>query len=292
MSRPKLSLQRSIWMAGLVLSLGFYAVRAMPLPRRTPLGTEHRLLGGSGYQVFRNPRSGGWLVTRQATDQNLTPPQPGSWNEIASKLAAFQWPGGRETNRTLTPFGSRGTWALGPLGLRRVWRETASEVKEAPPHQYLVVTDPPAVLDLKTKRTYRNEAAQQLLAQLPPPDYSEYEYGEPSIDVTSLLPLDGGVANSARELSSSKRIEIGGRTVFLFWNEDPQPGTALYAASDHDAPRVLRLAEGAAVTHLSPDGRTLFFERGGALWRLDLRRPLPDLLDEAAPPALPEPELD
>jgi hypothetical protein len=277
----------------MVLSLGFYAARAMHLPRRTTLGTEQRLFGGTNYALLRHPATGRWLVSAQSPAVASTaPPPPTFWSTLTDALVAFRWPAGPDTGRTLTPFRGEGTWSLEPLGLRRVWRLSANAIKQDTRRRYLAVTDPPAVLDLATSRTYVNEAAQQRLAQLPDEDYPGEEYPTVDLDADDLLPLDGGNATSPRALNNNRGIEIGGRTVSLFWSDPPGPGTALYAASDHAAPRMLRLAAGAAYAHASPDGRTVFFIRDGALWRLNLRRPLPELLDEAVPPQLPEPVLD
>jgi len=293
MNRRKTPLLQTLWTVGTVLCLAFYAARAVQLPRRTPLGTERRLFGGTGYTLLRQPRNGRWLVSAQAPFVATTAPPPSTfWTTFSDALTTFNWPGGTETGRTLAPFRDEGTWSIEAAGLRRVWRLRATEVKHHSAHEYLSAADPPALLDLKAGRTYRNEAAQRLLEQLPPSDQYLADDGWQEIDATDLLPLEGGDVTSPRSLNNNRGFVIGGRRVSMFWNDPPQSGTALYAASDHAAPRVLRLADGAAFTQLSPDGRTVFFERSGALWRLDLRRSLPELLDEAVPPSLPEPELD
>ena len=61
----------------------------------------------------------------------------------------------------------------------------------------------------------------------------------------------------------------------------------LYAVSSDAAPVYLKLLDRGTVEAVSADGRT-FFRRAGALWRLDLRKPLPELLHVDLPP-LPEP---
>ena len=78
-----------------------------------------------------------------------------------------------------------------------------------------------------------------------------------------------------------ERYRIGEQTVTLAYH--PQPPLAapvLLAISNDDAPRVLRLTSGGKPLALSRDGRTLFFRRENALWRLDLRKPLPELTSE------------
>jgi len=293
MNRRKLPLQQAVWATGMVLSLAFYAEQAVHLPRRTSVGVERRLFGGSNYMILRHPVTGSWLACAQSPAVASTaPPPPTFWNTLTDALVAFRWPAGPDTGRALIPFRGEGTWSLEPFGLRRVWRLSANEIKQDAQHQYLTVTDPPAVLDLKTRRTYRNQPAQQLLAQFQEQYEIGVEYGANEVDATSLLPLDGEDATSPRVLNNNRSVAIGGHTLSFFWSDPPGPGTALYAASDHAAPRMLRLTSGAAYTHLSPDGRTLFFTRDDALWRLDLRRPLPELLDAAVSPPLPEPLLD
>ena len=60
-------------------------------------------------------------------------------------------------------------------------------------------------------------------------------------------------------------------------------------ASNEEAPRSLYLSAGGVPLAISRDGRTVFFERERSLWRLDLRKPLPQLLDEVRVPPLPDP---
>src|SRR5439155_23587428 len=57
--------------------------------------------------------------------------------------------------------------------------------------------------------------------------------------------------------------------VYLVYTKDPDDDpVALYAVSDDPAPRIVRLARNARPLALSRDGRTLFFERHEALWRI------------------------
>ena len=86
---------------------------------------------------------------------------------------------------------------------------------------------------------------------------------------------------------------MGRSGAYLVYTEDrnDEP-VALYAVSDDPAPRILRLAWHARPLALSRDGRTLFFVRNRALWRLDLRQPLWVLLAKMPVPALPGPLVD
>lgn len=284
MSHRRYPLLPAVWAAGAVASLVFYAARALPLPRRTAAGTERRLFGGSSYRLLRHPLNGRWLVSVAKPPDSNAPttasPPPSLWDAFSAELTRFEWPGSGVTGRTLAPFRSEGTWELGPLGLRRIWRLSAANGGERSKKPLLWITDPPAVLDLKARRTYRGDAAQQRLGG---PD----ESGGDWVPWTEYQDPDLAVGHYTHQ----EQRAVGGRRLFLLWNDPPVPGSGLYAASDHAAPRVLRLAGDATFTELSPDGRTLFFQRHDALWRLDLRRPLPDLLEEAAPPPLPEPPL-
>ena len=300
----RLPLRTRIWLGCVLLSLGLYACRATHLPRRTAIGTEQRLFAGD-YTVWPMPGSSQeWLVVpsteeavpaptptpSSATPSSATPaPTPNAGAQLAATLEAFAWPGGTITGRRLTPFREEGTWAIGPLGLRRMWRHPTDEVSEE--HRWLLSQGRTLLLDLASGRTYVGPAAEKRVQELPSPyelEEEEYDFGKDPEELSSLaFPLSGLESSTAGE----QKVAVAGRRMVLLMEapSDTDPG-GIFAVSDHEAPRVLKLAEAAEAVRLSGDGRTLFFRRRQALWRLDLRKPLPELLDEAPPGALPDVE--
>jgi hypothetical protein len=136
------------------------------------------------------------------------------------------------------------------------------------------------VLDLRSGRTLLRDYSTRFQApSAEDPDEDYWSYFEPP---TLSDPL---AAEAIPDFSyvSPPLWKVGDRTVSLGTS-----GSDLYAATQELAPRFLLLARDAAFIQLSRDGRTLFFERGGALWRADLRKPVPELLDELRSPELPD----
>jgi hypothetical protein len=108
----------------------------------------------------------------------------------------------------------------------------------------------------------------------------------------SLLPILNAALEGPADplLNQERRFVLGGHPVHLIWSlVSDGRRHPLVAASDEAAPRVLRLTDDGVPLQLDRDGRTLFFLRRNVLWRLDLRKPLPQLLDEVARPGLPIP---
>lgn len=282
-----LPLRIKLWLASATLCLGFYGIRSTHLPRRTSVGVEHRLFGGIGYSVVPEPGRQGWLVA--------APDPPTIANSVAEGLLwRVAWPGGYESARQLRPFLVGGTWALHPLGLRHAWRLRATEVSQ---DRYLWTGSPalsalwadsslPQVFDYRRRRemvTWVEDGSLLRSQSLQMASQGELDalFSEGESDLSEEA---AGLEGIDSELYFSLAATGGKRGVKLWWGT----GDGLYAVSEESTPRVLRITTGETALALSADGRTLFFERDHALWRLDLRRPLPELLDEAAPPALPE----
>ncbi|MCC2669299.1 MAG: hypothetical protein K0Q72_1770 [Armatimonadetes bacterium] len=290
MSRAfRLPLRTAVWLGSALLGLGLYAVRAAHFPRRTTVGVEHRLFGGS-YVVWPVPSGSGWLVVQDLPTPSPAIVYPSPLAMLQAKLESFGWPDDTGTGRRLTPFREEGTWAVGPLGLRRVWRFPTTEINEE--QRWLIGPERMVVLDLATRRTYRGDQATALTKDLPSAydeedDYDQY-YGETNEGPDAVNSDALALVELPAMPPTEKRVNIGGRKLLLLSSDPATPGGPLYAVSDDAAPRVLHLADNAMPVKLSDDGRTLFFDRGGVLWRLDLRKPLPELLDEVVPEGLPD----
>jgi hypothetical protein len=283
-----LPLRIKLWLGSVLLCLGIYGVRSTHFPRRTAAGVEHRLFGGIGCSVVPEPGRQGWLIG--APD----PPTIAS-NVAEGLLWRVSWPGRYESARQLTPFLVGGTWALQPLGLRHVWSRRATEVTQ---NRYLWTASPawaalladsalPQVFNYRRGREIRGEEALRLLRSQSLQMDHQLELEMLFSEVKSELSEEAaGLEGIDSELRFSLALTGGDRGVKLWWGAEE--GGGLYAISEEPTPKVLRITAGATPRAISADGRTLFFERDGALWRMDLRRPLPELLDEATPPALPD----
>jgi len=271
-----------LWLASVVLSLGFYCVRATHLPRRTAVGVERRVLAGTGYAVLHSPVANQWLVSI-ATSIPVVGLQPNPQEWLATALWKLEWPAGRDTGRRLRPFREHGTWSIGDLGVRRVWRFRAEPdvvvgrylIAAPEHHRALPGSDFGApILDLRSRRTL-NHAVDV--------EWPELWEGQYTVNAEA-----NGLEGITGELTVAMDVEVGGRRMSLWGTGSETAPQRIVVVPDEPNPRVLSLVENAIPITLSRDGRTLLFERDNALWRLDLRRPLPELLDEAAPPPLPD----
>jgi hypothetical protein len=84
-------------------------------------------------------------------------------------------------------------------------------------------------------------------------------------------------------------VLIDHHRTYLYWTYGSTG--SIYALAERPEPAFLRLAVGARLIGVTRNGRALFFQRGGWLWRLDFRKPLLQLLEEGpllTPDQLPE----
>jgi hypothetical protein len=280
----RLSWPARVRIAGALLALAVYFGRAVHLPHHTAVGMEQRLFAARSFsaRLKESPHGRRWLVVPVPEDQSASTPP--SWLQTA---LAFHWPGGVSPRR-ITPFQPSGTWELRGTALHRLWRfpaegwltESRLWCGEA---GVIAAYEGPIVLDLKTGRRLRGTGLvpDELL-------YASEEYetdtGEEEPDVEDPLAEPGHALASTQQVGGKRLVD--GRAFYLVQS---QTAPGLYAVSDDPAPRVLPLASGGKFVALSKDGRTLFFLRSGALCRLDLRKPLPALLDEVTVPELPDP---
>lgn len=278
--------RRVLWAAGTLICLAYYGVQAVRLPATTPVGVEHPLLPLGEVRLSLHESPGGrWVLSTYPGDDMGPPPAPPTGPEWP-RLSALS------PRRLLfgVPFG---TWSADGWGLHRVWRFAALGWAGGDRLWATAAgdpwTEPSLVLDLKTGRT-----------EVKPEGWENpYRYGE--LDWASPFAEDDTVSGSLTSIlekqpadfrpEEERSYRVGGRSLSLLWGPGGSTG-AVYAASHQDAQRLLRLAARSEPLALSRDGKTLYFVRDRSLWRLDLRKPLPQLLDEVPLPDLPEPPLD
>lgn len=282
----------ALWAAGACLSLSYYLLGAVQAPRRTPVGVEHRLFGVDHATVSLKeaPSGGRWLVVLESynTANGAVFGRARSLPAWVDALLLARWPLREETSRTLAPFLPAETsyWLDGDR-LRRAWRYPVTRwLDEA----HLVSAEKEIrVLDLHTGRTYRGPAAEAVASRFP-----NAEEPDPELAAMQDAPNEAAERSALEETppdlgGTAMEHTVAGRVFQLIWNGGGEGPHGIYAAGKELAPRSLRLVANAGqVVKLSRDGRTLFFLRDGALWRLDLRKPVPQLLDEVPVPALPD----
>jgi hypothetical protein len=276
-----------------MLSLCFYFARALRLPHPTRAGVEHRLfgLGDLSVKLMESSSGGQWVLV---SDDG---PGPGARGPASSRPAiwqmawSFEWAPQATPPRRLAPFQSRGTWQMEGGSLRRVWSRSATgwlgEIQLWVDNGWGSV---PWVLDVRRGRERQG-------------NWGEVEQLFYEREKARLHPLDQQHSELASMLSSpleelppefsrgweSVAFRCGGTRIYLAYTTGvSEERQVLYAGSDDLMPRILPLARNAWPLALSRDGRTLFFRRRGALWRLDFRKPLPELLSEVPVPILPE----
>lgn len=283
-----------VWIAGAALSLGYYLAEATHPPRGTPAGVEHFLFGLGDLEVklFPAPSGRQWVLVREVTEAYMPlspPPPPTLWQRVQS----FEWAPLAAPSRRLTPFQVPGTWEVKGGSLHRVWTLPANGWLD---DHHLWSSDSEWstsgwVLDRRSGRT-TDESLEGVQDRYPP----EHEVGKSTDhedwDPEPLTALTSALEELPPDVSRSweyRRFAAGGTEVYLVATVDPKDEpVALYAVTDEPAPRILRLTRNARPLALSRDGRTLFFQRDSALWRLDFRQPLPTLR-EVPLPELPDP---
>jgi hypothetical protein len=282
--------RRAVWAVGTLLVLGYYGRKAIALPRSRPVGVERRLFarGLVELDLQESPAGGRWVVMPGEPEPKSVP-APGTPAFYLYWARRFYWPSERPSARRLRPFGASGTWWLGPGGLHRAWRIAADGWLD----DHRLWSDgadygapPEWVLDVRTGRTQSGDTP--ISDEL---RYAQDEYDYRTGEEPSILGGPAGLEELPADFGDvAVTHEVGERSVELVYKTwAPGAHWGLYAISDHAAPRVLRLTGDATPLELSQDGRTLFYLRRNALWRLDFRRPLPELLDAVPVPDLPDP---
>jgi hypothetical protein len=287
-------LRLAVWVVGAALCTSYYFVSVARKPIRTPVGVERRLfgLGSQPLKMMESPSGGQWILVPDNVDTFPARKPSGALATIWQRVRSFQWPGSATTSRQLTPFQVSGTWLMERDRLRWIWHYPASGWVD---DYWLRLADPfrtmPFRFDLRNCRTVRGRWPDTDIVDEQREDYSD-ESEPPALSaLSSALEELPAISDSGYE-----RYSVGQRRIFLMRTLNPvhtlNPAnmpTALYSVSDEFVPRVVPLTVNASPLALSHDGRTLFFERNRALWRLELRKPLPALLDEKNVPDLPDP---
>lgn len=147
---------------------------------------------------------------------------------------------------------------------------------------------PPLLLTPRTGRTLSARKGSALWRALVPSEQStEISEGdstpEPLLDDAALPGVPPG------DQDSPTVVRLNDMRMLLQTASGPEGDGALYVVSEGPAVLSARVAASAQPIAVSEDGRTIFFQRGGALWRLTLTRALPALLHDTLPPPLPDP---
>jgi hypothetical protein len=295
------SLQRQrrlvAWAVGSVLALVYYYLSAVQLPHRTVIGVERPIcgIGHLSAAVKESPSGRRWFLAVTLPDASTTAASAsGTTASWVERLQEFQWPGGAETPRRLAPFRAQGTWLLNENRLNWVWDRSAngwqddshlwsrSDLGQVVELTIAALPGERLALRGRSDRIHDDEEPNDATGGFEQADWDPRDLWPALSSPLEELPRDIGWRYGHHVIS--------GRGVYVVYTlaRGGEPGT-LYAVSDEPAPRILRLASQARPLALSRDGRTLFFARGGVLWRLDLRKPLPELLDEVSMPELPDP---
>lgn len=295
-----------VWAVGTVLALAVFGARRLVSGISYPAGRARRLLSINADEpvLTESPDGGRWLLAISAG--NLSAPPSG---------AGFDWQSFRRicwatwSRRGVQPLQPEGSYLLTGDGLRREsglaadgWldRDHFYSVNRSGDGEML-----PIAIDLQSHRerpvpirrvphsrgfdtSLRDSPSLKPLSN----EYPFYQSGElrsPEAPQLSAPGADGWPTSNDDHL---KWGQVGSRKVILADAESPSEGKpGLYALSDTPAPRALYLMPSGEPTALSRDGRTLFVVSRHTLWRLDLRKPLPALLDEHPAPDLREPAL-
>jgi hypothetical protein len=277
----------SVWAIGVVFCLGYYAMKTARWTRITAVGRETPLFGRWNLEVTPFESDGGkWALTaEQALSRvqqfaGVTRPDPPGW------------PSSITSPRRVNLLQPSGTWAPEGDALRRLWRFRGTGWTGEQRLRGTVGSGETGVeLDIRRGRTHWTPDGVRALNENMVWENDLY-YDEDS-EILGVLndTLENGDENLA--FSKQKHFKVGDRKLFLLWAPwEKGKRHPIVAASDETAPRVLRLADDGVPIELGKDGRTLWFSRGNVLWRLDLRKPLPELLDQAPLPKLPEPPLE
>lgn len=278
------------WGAGVVVCVGYYGFKTARWAQTTAVGRETPLFGRWKLEITPFESDGGkWALT---AEQGLSRVQQFGG---VKRPGPTGWPPSLTSPRRVNFIEPSGTWAPRGGALRRLWRFRG--IGWTGEHRLRGTLgsgpgDTGVELNLRTGRTRWVPDAVRVLDDDSVAENDLY-YDEDS-DILGVLndTLENG--DGQVDFSKQKRCKIGDRKLFLLWSArwEKDKRHPIVAASDEPAPRLVQLVDDGVPIDLGKDGRTLWFSRGNTLWRLDLRKPLPELLDQAPVPKLPEPPLE
>ncbi len=296
MNRNLLAAPRLRFCLGCVAAVAsplYYWLRTQPFPRRTPVGVERRLFATpeTANVSIQATGASGWLVTADWGEPPAPPPGTptdlnGWWVLAQAQLRSLR-PFHLSTRPPLAALPRQGTWKLEGDRLRYLWRLAGEPRGE----RYLWAYNygdwslgplGPWVFDPRTGRTYRGATADQLARQ-----WSDEEVVDDLWATEVPSPLSPALDEMPPTSGEGDTVKVAGETIHFTRNSYGEPEGDLIARTEDPAPRTLKLASRANLMAISGDGRTAFLRRGVSIWRLDLRQPLPLLLDEASLPELP-----
>ena len=268
-----------VWVLGAVGALGYYARAIYYPPIRTPVGVETRLSGDGPHEsdMIQSP-GGDWVwqfnFARFSFDGN-----PRSSFSAARAALSGAWLQTSSPPRAVSLLPSDTAWIVSgdrmrPLGDRAVagWLGARTAIGTSDDSDYQAIRLGDGV------RTQNFDARGVRLV----------EEVEPwtRLDIWRLPALEEALF--ARGLSGARwgtylvRRDPPSEHVLLqvTWLSDDNRGPLLAFRYEGYDKSVL-VAKRAVPVGVSRDGRTLFFRRDNAIWRLDLRAPLDELLAEA-----------
>lgn len=278
-----------------MLLLVAYFLRTAHPARRTAVGREQYLFGAGTTPptLLESPQGGMWLlVTEENTTSGILLTRWSALNIFLNAMSRFRWPNTELGPRSLTPFGRpASTYVLRGATLSRIWRyRTEQWVDSTHLTDGGVEISTTSILDLRTGRTYHGQSAWAILQQVRAVSWDVENVGsyysdeeEATADTSALEGVPPGTEVESQEW------RVGEQAFALGTLRTAAGVPSAVATTDGEAPQTLELAKNASPLALSHDGRTLFFLREGALWRLDLARPLPGLFLANPLPPLPEP---
>lgn len=296
LSALKSHARAALWLAGALACVGYYWLRTRPFPHRTAVGVERRLFGVGDADPLTLEESPDGALRKFTLSWDAPVPsslplnRPSEWpywlyESVRGRLVA----GPRGSRPALSPLPLEGTWLLEGDRLRYRWRITSAWLDERHlgGENYDERLGPKGywVFDLATNRTYRGEMA---LAKARQFESAEEEGTDFPTSTPQLAPVSPALDDlDGRSLESAVvKVLTSGNSAF-HWAGVNDFSTDLVAATTSEPFRSLILSPRSAWISMSRDERTLFLLKADGLWRLDLRKPIDELLREVTVPELP-----
>lgn len=294
---PKLNARMLVWLVGAGVCTAYYWLRTQPFPRRTAVGIEHRLFGLGVHvppPLQERPGGGPVLMTMAWDDpppSATPPPKPEEWPLWLYEHARLRLgTGPRGARPALTPFPPQVTWRVEGDRLRYGWRLAGrwrgDRYLEAENFDGRLGPQGTWLLELATGRTYRGPAADARRAGFEAQDAEEefISYGA-GVGPNPVSPALDDFDPNADRAEVSHLLER--REVVLRWAGDGSYAADLTASTTTEPHQSRVLSPRSALLAATRDGRRLYLLKEDGMWRLDLRKPVLELLREVTVPELP-----